>query len=137
MLAVEPSREPIIESEGVEAGDFEAVLASNVFKAFDCAALLSKLWENAEFDFWTAGAGADGDDLVDPNEPNDGLLEFDWLCDGAGVGFDELLDENPRLIDELLLDDRLELLDELPDDPLADTRQGSSSEKIAAKTIGL
>lgn len=75
--------------------------------------------------------------MADPNEPNDGLLDCDWLCDGIDVDFDELLEENPRLIDELLLDDRLELLDELPDDPLADTRQGSSSEKIAAKTIGL
>ena len=50
MLAAEPSREPIIESDGVEAGDIEAVLASNVFKAFDCAALLSKPWESVELD---------------------------------------------------------------------------------------
>jgi hypothetical protein len=58
------------------------------------------------------------------------------------MDLDELPDENPRLIDELLLDedDRLELLElleELPDEPFAATKQGNNSAKIVAKTIGL
>ena len=58
------------------------------------------------------------------------------------MDLDELPDENPRLIDELLLDedDRLEpleLLEELPDEPFAATRQGSKSANIVVKTIGL
>jgi hypothetical protein len=51
VLAVEPSREPIIESEGVADADFEVFLESSVFSAFDCAAFFSKLLDSVEFDF--------------------------------------------------------------------------------------